>query len=97
MRSRWASHERVDADIKGVSATFEFFEGGRDIVSAPDLQHGEFEPERLGRCLHLAQFHHRVRKVCIGHDRPTAETWDKLAQEFRAVCPRYRSPASTDQ
>ena len=74
-------HERVDADIKGVNASFKSIEGGRDIVGAPDRQHGELKPERRGRCPHLAQFHHGIGKVCIGHDGPTAETGNKLAHE----------------
>ena len=52
---------------------------------SPDFQCGDFEAERAGRRLNLAQLQHSAGGADVGHDRQPAETGDNFAQEFDAL------------
>ena len=49
--------EWISSNIKCVRLTFERLNCGRNVLSAPDFRGGDFEAERTGNGLDLAQLH----------------------------------------
>src|SRR5215813_14171073 len=80
-----AVQNRIGSDIKRLRATFERFEGGRDILRSPNFESNNIEANRAGRGLSFAHFQHRGGIAGIGHDRQMAQTGDNLAQEFEPL------------
>ncbi len=78
-------HEPVGTNIKCLRTALERLEGGRDILCSPNFECIEFETERAGRRLSLAQLHHGEGITDISQDRHSAETWNNLAQQFEPL------------
>ena len=70
---------------KGVRATLDRLESGRDVLRSPDFERGDFEAERAGRFLNLQHVQHGDRTAHIGHDRQPAKSGENLTQEFEAL------------
>ena len=66
-------------DIKCIRATFEPFEGGRDVFRSPDFERDDRKGERTGRCLDLTHLLHGCSIAAIEQDRQPANTGDNLA------------------
>src|SRR5215813_5244827 len=67
-----------------MSAALERLEGGRNILTSPDFEAVNFEPEHVSCCLNLGHLQNREGISGIGHDRQTAETRDNLMQELES-------------
>jgi hypothetical protein len=78
-------HEPVDTNIKCVCAAIERVDGGRDILRSLDFDCVDFESERAGRRLNLAQLQHAKGIADIAHDRQAAKAGDNLAQDFESL------------
>src|SRR5215475_12871612 len=77
--------EGVGTNIKCVRAALERLEGTRDILRFPDFEWEDFETERAGHRLNLAQLQHNEGISDIAHDRYAAETGNDLPQEFEPL------------
>ena len=77
--------ERVGTDIKGLCAALQRLKGGRDILCSPNFEREDFETERAGRCLNLAQLQHDKGIADIAHDRQPAKIGHELAQKFQPL------------
>jgi len=75
-------HEPVRTNIKCLRAALERLEAGRDIFWPPNFECADFEAERAGRRLSLAQLQHGEGITDVGQDRQPTETGDNLAQEL---------------
>jgi hypothetical protein len=70
---------------KRFAAALERLEGGYDILRMPDFECDEFETERAGCGLNLAQLQHGGGITDIGHDRQPAQAGNHLAQKFEPL------------
>src|SRR6516164_1322915 len=77
--------ECVGPDIKSLYMAVEGFESRRDILRSPDFERAHFEPEPLGRCLHLAHLRQGAGIAAIRNDRQPFEAWDNLTQQLQSL------------
>ena len=77
-------HKWVPNNIKRLGAVLERFDGGCDILYAPDHQWNDLNAERARRRLNLGHLRHATGIACIGHDGQPTESWERLAQKCEA-------------
>jgi hypothetical protein len=75
-------HEPVRTNVKCFRTALDRLESVRDIFGSQNFECIEFEIERAGRRLSLAQLQHGEGIIDIGQDRHSAQTWNNLAQDF---------------
>ena len=78
-------HEPVGTNIKCLCTALERLKGGHDIFCSPNFECIEFETERAGHRLRLAQLHYGDRISDISQDCHSAQTWNNLTQQFEPL------------
>src|SRR5215471_9685196 len=76
------THKAVDTDVKCLASALDCVETGRDVLRAPNLEGDDFETERAGCGLNLAQLQHGERVVDIAQDREMAQARNDLSQQL---------------